>query len=85
MVLKWSFIDIEITTSVRISNGWSQNGENSVKRGCCSSLSKKVTLFAKKLATLERWPLARGRSKCIDSSSVKYLWPYSVIREGGLC
>ena len=37
------------------------------------SLSHKATLFARKLATLERWPLVRGRSKYIDSSSGKDL------------
>ncbi len=28
------------------------------------------------MATLERWPLARGRCKCIHSSSGKDLWLY---------
>ncbi len=40
-------------------------------------LSNKATLFAKKIvATLKRWPLVRGRSKYIESSSGKDFWPY---------
>ncbi len=41
---------------------------------CTVSPSNKATLFAKKIvATLEGWPLTRGRSKCIASSSAKSL------------
>ncbi len=36
----------------------------------------RVPLYREIVATLERWPLVRERSKSIGSSSGKDLWPY---------
>ena len=41
------------------------------------SLSNKAMAICQEIvAALNRWPLVRGSSKYIDSSSDKDLWPY---------